>query len=75
MKRSTPRSESNPEVTESQTHRAERGVPLQQGYMANGPGFHVWEETHGETLSSAGQLAGALSVRQARRLGRGGSSE
>jgi hypothetical protein len=38
------------------------------GYAADGPGFHVWEESHGEAVASAAALAEALSLRQARRL-------
>lgn len=48
-----------------------RGVPLQEGFMADGPGFHVWEETHGEALASAGSLADSVSRRQAAELHRG----
>jgi len=40
------------------------------GYMADGPGFHVWEESHAEALRSARELAGTLSLRQAARLSR-----
>ncbi|MGH0036490.1 MAG: hypothetical protein ACQGVK_15800 [Myxococcota bacterium] len=28
--------------------------------MADGPGFHVWEETHGEAVASAAGLASSL---------------
>jgi hypothetical protein len=44
------------------------GVPLQEGFMADGPGFHVWEESHSETVDSAGSLAASLSRRQAAQL-------
>lgn len=42
--------------------------------MADGPGFHIWEETHDEALRSASELAGSISPGQVRALHRRASA-
>ncbi len=38
------------------------------GYVVTGPGFYLWEESHGEAIRTAGELAQALTLEQAREL-------
>ena len=38
------------------------------GYVVTGPGVYLWEESHGEAVRTAGELAEALTLEQARGL-------
>ncbi len=47
---------------------ARREIEAGDGYTISGPGFYVWREHHSEALHAAAELAGSLTVDQARRL-------